>query len=105
MGAPFRLHRVAVLSEPRLVELREHLEAERAAGAEFPDAWPRARAELLAAVRSSWEREDWERVLVATEPAWRRAYAGARSSSLDHALVALAVHAREPAELRHQPAA
>ena len=47
MAAPFRLPLVELASEPRLVVLRERLEAERADGAPFAEAWPRVRPERL----------------------------------------------------------
>jgi hypothetical protein len=69
---------VALASEPRLVQLREQLAAERAAGAAFTDAWERARGEVLSGL-VAWEREAWSSVLITTRWAWRSAYY--RSSS------------------------
>jgi hypothetical protein len=83
---------VALVSEPRLVVLRERLEAERADGAAFSEAWPRARTELLDGL-GHWWRELWLPVLNATEDAWRRAYEGGRSSRVECAVTELEAYA------------
>jgi hypothetical protein len=97
---------VAVGSEPRLVALREQLEAERADGAAFSEAWDRASAQVLASVATSWERDTWSRVLVTTRWAWRAAYEG-RSSRVGVAMRELEAYAAdgELEALRYEPVA
>jgi hypothetical protein len=53
--------------------LRELLERERAMGASFDAAWPRAVGKTTARV-SSRERDAWRAALEWSRAAWRRAY-------------------------------
>lgn len=94
-------------TEPRLVALRLALEAERASGADFSDAWQRASTGLMADVLGGADRWVWSGVLVATREAWRRAYEGGRSSTVEAAVTELAAYAAdgELRALRYEPAA
>ena len=94
MGVPFTLVLVALVTEPRLVALRLALEAERADGAAFSEAWPRGRVEALDGL-TGWHREQWASVLLSTRWAWRSAYYGGASSRVDLALSELASYAAD----------
>lgn len=85
---------MALVSEPRLVVLRERLAAEREQGTDFPSAWELARAELLNGISAGWERGLWSSVLASTAWAWETAYEG-RSSRLWVVLAELEAYAAD----------
>src|SRR4051812_39253296 len=106
MGLRRRLALVALVTEPRLVVLRERLEAERADGSTFRAAWKAARTEALAGLPRH-EQDAWAGVLKATRSAWRSSYYGGRSSRVSWAMTELEAYAAdgELESLGYEPAA
>ena len=97
---------MGIATEPRLVVLRERLQAERADGAAFGPAWKAARAEVLLGLTGA-ERNAWMSVLANTRWAWRSAYYGGRSSSRADCMAELEGFAAdtEVKPLHYEPAA
>lgn len=75
---------------PPPARLRELLQTERAAGADFDGAWERSIALTLRGASGGEEVDDWRAVLEWSRHAWRRAYAQAPPALLDQALAACA---------------
>jgi hypothetical protein len=106
MGQMPAFHRTAMFTGGTpgiLVKLREQLEAARALGEPFDEAWPKA---LRMALNEHREREkgvSWAAILDETRYAWEACYVDGQSYEEDHAWSILAAsHHEEPVDTVHE---